>query len=111
MATRERSQSTEPHWHAVKGEDVERRATAAGTERRFMLGFNNLTKAFLGAASFELPWALKQSGVWAGAVSLCLFGLICGYTLKARACACPCSIAHPELYSSVAAPRALQALH
>lgn len=42
----------------------------------------SLSQAFLGAASFELPWALQQSGIWAGAISLCIFGAICGYTLK-----------------------------
>ena len=44
--------------------------------------FNNLTKAFLGAASFELPWALKQSGIGAGIVSLVVFACTCAYTLK-----------------------------
>ena len=43
---------------------------------------NNLTKAFLGAASFELPWALQQSGLGAGVLSLVLFALACAYTLK-----------------------------
>lgn len=44
--------------------------------------FNNLTKAFLGAASFELPWALKQSGIGFGILSLIIFAWTCAYTLK-----------------------------
>ena len=42
----------------------------------------NLSKAFLGAASFELPWALKQSGIGAGVLSLCVFAVACAFTLK-----------------------------
>eukprot|EP01104_Vermistella_antarctica_P016388 TRINITY_DN5567_c0_g1_i2.p1 TRINITY_DN5567_c0_g1~~TRINITY_DN5567_c0_g1_i2.p1 ORF type:complete len:104 (-),score=1.45 TRINITY_DN5567_c0_g1_i2:55-366(-) len=28
--------------------------------------FLNITKCFVGAASFELPWAIKEAGVWGG---------------------------------------------
>eukprot|EP00755_Sulcionema_specki_P030571 Sspe_Gene.94677::Locus_67024_Transcript_1_1_Confidence_1.000_Length_1169::g.94677::m.94677/K14209/SLC36A, PAT; solute carrier family 36 (proton-coupled amino acid transporter) len=42
----------------------------------------NLTKAFLGAAGFALPWALQQGGLVAGCVSLVIFGMISANTLK-----------------------------
>ena len=54
-----------------------KQGTASGWSAR-----NNLTKAFLGAASFELPWALQQSGIAAGVLSLAAFALACAYTLK-----------------------------
>jgi amino acid permease len=42
----------------------------------------NLSKAMLGAASFELPWALDQSGLWSGLLSMALFGVVSAHTLK-----------------------------
>lgn len=43
--------------------------------------FFNITKCFIGAASFELPWAVKQGGLIGGSVGLVFLGLISQFTL------------------------------
>ena len=73
--------STDEHDKVVlkvpPGRSTKQQGTASGWSARC-----NLTKAFLGAASFELPWALQQSGIAAGVLSLAVFALACAYTLK-----------------------------
>ena len=69
-APRKGSTAGDPLWIGAQGK-------ASGAS-----AFNNLTKAFLGAASFELPWALKQSGIGFGILSLIIFAWTCAYTLK-----------------------------
>ena len=61
-----------PPYHKLDEDTAEENAAATGTMYH---AATNLTKAFLGAASFELPWALKQSGIWAGSLSLLVFAL------------------------------------
>lgn len=41
----------------------------------------NLTKSFLGAASFEIPWAMAQPGIATGIGISFVFAAIAGYTL------------------------------
>jgi len=43
--------------------------------------FFNITKCFIGAASFELPWAIRQAGLIGGAVGILALGLMSFYTL------------------------------
>jgi proton-coupled amino acid transporter len=43
--------------------------------------FFNITKCFIGAASFELPWAVKQGGLIGGSVGLVFLGIISQFTL------------------------------
>ena len=45
-------------------------------------GFFNLTKAFLGAAGFALPYALSQGGLVAGLSSMLVFAFASAHTLK-----------------------------
>jgi len=68
-----------PPYHKLDQDTAEENPAATGTMYH---GATNLTKAFLGAASFELPWALKQSGIWAGSLSLLVFAMVCAYTLR-----------------------------
>ncbi|KAF0983942.1 hypothetical protein FDP41_007857 [Naegleria fowleri] len=44
--------------------------------------FLNITKTFAGAGSFALPWALKQSGLLAGVITLILLAILSNYTMK-----------------------------
>lgn len=43
--------------------------------------FFNITKCFIGAASFELPWAVKQGGLIGGSLGLVFLGIISQITL------------------------------
>jgi hypothetical protein len=70
-APRKGSTAGDPLWIGAQGK-------ASGAS-----AFNNLTKAFLGAASFELPWALKQSGIGFGILSLIIFAWTCAFFLRA----------------------------
>ncbi|KAL6059600.1 Transmembrane amino acid transporter protein [Balamuthia mandrillaris] len=45
------------------------------------LTFFNITKCFVGAASFELPWAFKEAGLLGGTIGLLVLALFSYYTL------------------------------
>jgi len=42
----------------------------------------NMTKSFIGAASFELPWAVMQAGLLGGILGLIFLAFIANYTIK-----------------------------
>ncbi|EFA81490.1 hypothetical protein PPL_05478 [Heterostelium album PN500] len=43
--------------------------------------FWNTVKAFAGAGSFALPWAVSQAGIWIGSIGLVLIALLSNYTM------------------------------
>eukprot|EP01060_Flectonema_neradi_P000783 TRINITY_DN10485_c0_g1_i1.p1 TRINITY_DN10485_c0_g1~~TRINITY_DN10485_c0_g1_i1.p1 ORF type:complete len:578 (+),score=83.21 TRINITY_DN10485_c0_g1_i1:73-1734(+) len=58
-------------------------------------GFFNLTKAFLGAAGFALPYALSQGGLIAGLLSMIVFAFAAAHTLKLLQ-RCRMIVTHPS---------------
>ncbi|EFA86287.1 hypothetical protein PPL_00074 [Heterostelium album PN500] len=43
--------------------------------------FGNTVKAFAGAGSFALPWAMEQAGIFIGSIGLVLIALLSNYTM------------------------------
>jgi len=44
--------------------------------------FWNTVKAFAGAGSFALPWAVMQAGIWIGVIGLVLIAILSNYTMN-----------------------------
>ncbi|GAM17994.1 hypothetical protein SAMD00019534_011690, partial [Acytostelium subglobosum LB1] len=44
--------------------------------------FWNTVKAFAGAGSFALPWAVSQAGIWIGSIGLVAIALLSNYTMS-----------------------------
>lgn len=68
------------------GEDYEKRSLLRADQhhssfRPFGL-FWNIVKSFAGAGTFALPWAVKNSGLWAGAIGICIFAIFSTYTIN-----------------------------
>jgi amino acid permease len=55
----------------------------------------NVTKCFVGAASFELPWAFAEAGVIGGVVGVCFLAVLSSFSLQ-RLAACSSLVAERQ---------------